>query len=188
MSKIQIPTVSIICLIGLIVIEPSVYLLLIFAAILCHELGHLCIMKMFGVGIRSVRILPVGISIVREEKLISYPREILLALSGPMINLVLFFALCRCEGYTAFFAFSNLFYGLVNLVPIKGLDGGAALENLLLCFFEPNTEARVMRAISVIFCVLLWMTGIYVVLILEGNISIFALAVFLFITVLMTKN
>ena len=188
MSKIKVPTVSIISLIGLIMIEPSVYLLLIFLSILCHELGHLILMRFFGVGVSSVVVLPVGIDIKKDDTLISYPRELMISLAGPIVNVILFLIFCSRPGYACFFAYSNLLYAIVNLVPVKGLDGGAALESLLLCFLDPFRADSVLRIFSILFCILLWMVGVYILLILDGNFSIFALAVFLFASVALREG
>lgn len=176
--KIKIPAVTIICLIGLIFIEPTVYLGLIFLSILLHEAGHLCVMALFGIGIESVTLLPIGIDIKRRQKYISYTKEIVLALAGIAVNMLAFFIFKKYE----FFAYTNLLYALINLIPIKGLDGGNALEAFLLSFLDLNRAERILKAVSFIFLIILWMTGVYILLVLNGNISIFALSVFLFLS------
>ncbi|MBQ3183016.1 MAG: hypothetical protein IJB57_05055 [Clostridia bacterium] len=178
MTKIKIPAITVICLIGLILIEPTVYLGLIFLSIFLHELGHLFVMAVFGIGIEKVTVLPIGIDIKRREKYISYPKELILALAGIAVNLIVFFI---CKKYE-FFAYTNLLYALINLIPIKGLDGGNALEAFLLSFLDLNRAERILKAVSFIFLIILWMTGVYILLVLNGNISIFALSVFLFLS------
>ena len=181
MPKIKIPIVTVICLAGLILIEPTVYLGLIFLSILLHEAGHLCVMAIFGIGIESVTLLPVGIDIKRRQKYISYPKELILALAGIAVNLSVFFIFRKYE----FFAYTNLLYALINLIPIKGLDGGNALEAFLLSVCEYERAERTARAVSFVFLVFLWMLGVYILFVLNGNISIFALSVFLFISTIM---
>ncbi len=183
MNRFKIPIISIICLVGLILIEPTEYLMMIMLSVACHEAGHLTVMKLLGIDIESVTVLPVGIDIKRRERIISYPEEIFLAISGAMVNILLFFIFNRY----GFFAYSNLLYAIINLIPIKGLDGGAALEAFLLCFFDPGRTERILKTVSVVFCVLLWMLGVYIVFMLDGNISIFALSVFLFASVILKK-
>lgn len=181
MPKIKIPPITAICLIGSIIIEPSVYTGLIFLSVLLHEAGHLLVMALFGIGIESVTVLPVGIDIKRREKYISYPEDIAVSLAGAAVNILVFFIFRSC----GFFAYTNLLYAAINLIPVKGLDGGYALEAFLLCFFSCEAAERLIRYISLCFCILLWMLGIYILLILDGNISIFALSVFLFVSVIM---
>ncbi|MBQ4561468.1 MAG: hypothetical protein IJA55_03940 [Clostridia bacterium] len=179
--KIKIPSITVICLAGLIFIEPTVYLGLIFLAVLLHEAGHLLVMVLFGIGVESVVLLPVGIDIKREQKYISYPREILLSLAGIAVNIAVFLLLC---GH-GFFACTNFLYALINLMPVKGLDGGNALEAILLCFVDPDRAEKIAGIISYVFLFLLWLAGIYILLVLNGNISVFALSVFLFTSTIM---
>lgn len=183
MPRLKLPPISAICLIGFILIEPSVYLGLILLSILIHEAGHLAVMAAFGIGIEEITVLPLGINIKRKEKYISYPQEAVLSLGGAAANLLMFFIF----GEYSFFAYTNLLYAAVNLLPIKGLDGGYALEAFLLCFFSYESTQKVLRTVSFVFCIFLWMIGTYIFLILNGNISIFALSVFLFITVIMKE-
>ncbi len=178
MTKVKIPIITLICLTGLLLIEPTVYLGLVFLSILLHEAGHLCVMAFFGIGIESVTLLPIGIDIKRQRKYISYTKEIILALAGIAVNLLVFFIFKEYE----FFAYTNLLYALINLIPIKGLDGGNALEAFLLSCFDMERADRVLRAVSFVFIILLWMFGVYILFILNGNISIFALSVFLFLS------
>lgn len=181
MTKIKVPIVTVICLIGLIFIEPTVYLGLIFLSILLHEAGHLLVMALLGISIERVTLLPIGIDIKRHQKYISYPKEMILALAGIAVNLLVFIIFRKYE----FFAYTNLLYALINLIPIKGLDGGCALEAFLLSVCDYDTADRILKTITFIFLWLLWMTGVYVLLVLNGNISIFALSVFLFVSVIM---
>lgn len=173
--KIKIPIITVICLIGLIFIEPTVYLGLIFLSVLLHEAGHLFVMALFGIGIERITVLPIGIDIKKRQKYISYPKEIILALAGIAVNLLVFFIFKKYE----FFAYTNLLYALINLIPVKGLDGAYALEAFLLSFFECDTVDKILKTLSFIFLIILWMLGVYILFVLNGNISIFALSVFL---------
>lgn len=178
MSKVKIPTVTVISLIGLIFIEPTLYLGLIFLSVLLHEAGHLSVMLALGIEIEKITVLPIGIDIKRKRKYISYPKEIILALAGAAVNILVFFIFKKYE----FFAYTNLLYALINLLPVKGLDGGNALGAFLCSMLDIDIAERVQKAVSFAFVILLWMLGIYILFLLNGNISIFALSVFLFIS------
>lgn len=181
LPEIRIPIVTVICLVGLIIIEPSVYLGLILLSVLLHETGHFAAMLALGVRVEKITVLPLGIDMKRQEKYISYPRQMLIDLAGITVNLIMFFVFRGCE----FFAYTNLLYALINLLPVKGLDGGNALEALLLFLCSYDRAHRILRGVSLVFLILLWMLGVYILFILNGNISIFALSVFLFVTVIM---
>ncbi|MBR5514578.1 MAG: hypothetical protein IKU52_00070, partial [Clostridia bacterium] len=88
-----------------------------------HELGHLLVMKLFGITIDSVHILPLGIDIKASPMLISYKKQIIISLAGAAVNIILFLIFCLYSS-CLFFSYFNLLYGLFNMLPIKGLDGG----------------------------------------------------------------
>lgn len=175
-SIFRIPIFSLLCLISFFIIEPTSYLLIILSAVLCHELGHLILMRCFSVDIASVTLLPLGIDIRPGTRLISYRRQAMISLGGAAVNILLFL-IFRLN--SPFLAYTNLLYAVFNLLPIKGLDGGEALFSLLSCIADEELCDRILKLTSIIFCILLWLAGIYILFILNGNISIFALSVFL---------
>ncbi len=176
---IKLPPITVICLSVLILLSPLRNLLIVFFSIIIHEVGHLVTMVLMGSGIESITLLPVGIDIKRKEKYIPYPYEIILSLAGPVANVITFFVFGKYQ----FFAWTNLLYASINLLPVKGLDGGNALEAFLLLICPIDKAERIIKSVSCVFGILLWITGIYILLILNGNISIFALSLFLLISI-----
>lgn len=113
----------------------SVFTVLIFAAAFVHEAGHLVCLKASGVNIYGITILPFGAVIRSDAEKLTYRKEAQAALAGPFAGLcaaavsgVLFFVFR--DPYTLFFAAANLTLSFVNLVPVRTLDGGRALEAL----------------------------------------------------------
>ena len=113
----------------------SVFTVLIFAAAFVHEAGHLVCLKASGVNIYGITILPFGAVIRSDAEKLTYRKEAWAALAGPLAGLcaaavsgVLFWVLR--DPYTLFFAAANVTLSLVNLVPVRTLDGGRALEAL----------------------------------------------------------
>lgn len=111
----------------------SVFTVLIFAAAFVHELGHLICLKTNGVNIYGITVLPFGAVIRSDAEKLTYRKETWAALAGPFAGLcaaavsgVLFLVLR--DPYTLFFAAANVTLSLVNLVPVRTLDGGRALE------------------------------------------------------------
>ncbi len=111
----------------------SVFTVLIFAAAFVHEAGHLVCLKASGVNIYGITILPFGAVIRSDAEKLTYRKEAQAALAGPLAGLcaaavsgVLFWVLR--DPYTLFFAAANVTLSLVNLVPVRTLDGGRALE------------------------------------------------------------
>ena len=121
-------------------------------AALCHEAGHLLAMRFCGLHVESVSIYPFGADIRVRETLCSYTTDCIVALSGPVVNLSLggvFFLIFRAFPAAPLLctAASHLLLCLVNLFPVKGLDGGAALYSLLARSGGENAE-RVFSCVS----------------------------------------
>lgn len=111
----------------------SVFTVLIFAAAFVHEAGHLVCLKASGVNIYGITILPFGAVIRSDAEKLTYRKEAWAALAGPLAGLcaaavsgVLFWVLR--DPYTLFFAAANVTLSLVNLMPVRTLDGGRAFE------------------------------------------------------------
>lgn len=129
--------------------------LLVFAAFACvvlHEFGHALTARRFGVKTRDITILPIG-GIARLERIPSEPRqELLIALAGPPVNLViagLVWLLGVAVGRERFdsllpgasvfgehsfiwqLTYFNLFIAGFNLIPAFPMDGGRILRALL---------------------------------------------------------
>ncbi len=178
---IHIPPITFLTLALLCLIEPTPYLAQMLAAALLHEAGHLAAIGLCGAGVKRITVLPFGIDIERKTKILPLQREFFISLSGPLVNLWTFALICLFGGTPGFFAFSNLFLAVFNLLPIKSLDGGEAFYTLLLKLTHPYKASRIANAVSIFFIILIWIAGSYILLFLNGNLSVFALAVFLFI-------
>lgn len=103
--------------------------------------------------------------------------EVCIALSGPLFNLLgalagsLLLLSIRSAGVLLFVA-ANLFLALVNLIPVRGTDGGNALFYTLLPFFPPDVCTRTCAVVSgaaravfaLLFALSLYATG--------GNLSL----------------
>ncbi len=101
---------------------------LLMAAALLHELGHGTIILLYGNTIESVRLIPCGIDIRYREQHFSYGADILIALAGPLANLLTAVLLSVCLGdEAAYFIGLNLLLCFFNLLPLYPLDGGKAL-------------------------------------------------------------
>ena len=75
------------------------------------------------------------------------------------------------------FAMVSLTLSAVNLLPVKGLDGGVVTEHLLERLYIPEKAERISCILSGIFAVLLWLTALRIQLRVGTNISLLALSV-----------
>jgi stage IV sporulation protein FB len=143
------------------------FVMLVLSAVI-HEIGHILAIRRLGYRARRVDVLPMGALIVCPES-ITYRDETVIALSGPISSAVASFAaFCiyslTFDEYIFFFAFINLTLAVFNLLPIKSLDGGKALNCFLLYKGKENCE-RICSAASVFAKVTL------VILMLAGVVS-----------------
>ena len=135
-----------------------------------HELGHLFAMKIVNCPPYSVVLRPGAVVINTTKTQKSYKQDILISLSGPLINLL---AACFCallvaiefkNGFLTSFMWVNVALALFNLLPTKGLDGGKILESLLLQKLSLKSVNVTMYALTTITIFLTLSTGIYIFL------------------------
>lgn len=96
-----------------------------------HELGHLAAIFILGVKIKMVKLSGFGIKIETEKSgIVPIYRSILILLSGPAANTILYILL-GFSGVYHQFAVLSLAAAVYNLLPYPQLDGGSAIELLI---------------------------------------------------------
>ncbi len=124
------------------------FIALFFCVVVMHELGHCLTARRFGIETHDITLLPIG-GLARLSRLPEKPsQELLIALAGPAVNVVLgvvLYLVLRAPPQERLLAgvrlvggdlLVNLFYanGLMavfNLVPAFPMDGGRVLRALL---------------------------------------------------------
>jgi stage IV sporulation protein FB len=115
-------------------------------AVLLHELGHALAFRRYGLESSIQFWILGGVTIPTDQAAAVTLREtqiLLVALAGPFVGLALGIVGLAIQAavagqadevrFAAFiWTFVNLGWGLFNLLPITGLDGGQALQHLLL--------------------------------------------------------
>lgn len=150
--SLTFPFVAVITLM-LILCEEEIVLISVLSSLL-HEAGHLAFMILFSVRPSAVYLGAFGIRIERDEECpVSYKREALIAMGGIMFNCmlsVLGVSVYLAKGFlwaAELFAV-NTFVALFNMLPIKLLDFGRCLENLLMLKYGVAKCVRIMSVIS----------------------------------------
>jgi Zn-dependent protease/CBS domain-containing protein len=157
-------------------LSAALSLLALFACVLLHEFGHILMARRFGVRTPDVILLPIG-GVARLERIPDEPRqELLIALAGPAVTLViaaLSLAVLRLTGsqasvmhlsetqpFLAWIAGVNIFLLLFNLIPAFPMDGGRVLRALLASRLGLLRGTRIAATLGQTFAVLGGLYGI----------------------------
>lgn len=163
--------------------ESQMTFFIAFGTVLIHELFHLFAALILNVKVYSVIIMPFGMTLRLDNKVLRTPqKEALIALAGPLSNaLMLIFAHIFKGSSPNFFLFLVINYALLflNLLPVPPLDGGRVLR----CFFIKNfglmSGMRIMRKISKAFIFIIFALGIILLITFRSNISLIMIGAFL---------
>ncbi|MCB1369923.1 MAG: site-2 protease family protein [Rhodobacteraceae bacterium] len=167
-------------------------ILLLFFCVVLHEYGHALTARRFGIGTRSITILPIG-GLALLDSMPKDPRqEILVALAGPAVNLVIAAVLwlglaaagrggaltgADLAGGTILptLLAANLLLAVFNMLPAFPMDGGRVLRAALSFRMDRVRATRLAARIGQALAVALGFLG------LTGNPFLVLIAVFVWI-------
>jgi Zn-dependent protease len=152
--------------------------LAVFVVVVLHECGHALTARRYGIRTRDITLLPIG-GIARLERMPRAPRqEVLVALAGPAVNLLLaalLYGVLALAGATAILPALerataaatltsvlaqliaiNLWLAAFNLLPAFPMDGGRVLRALIAMRTHDYvkataTAARIGRGFALLF-------------------------------------
>lgn len=111
-------------------------MLLVFASVLLHELGHAVVARRLGVGIAGIELSIFG----GAAKMVDTPRtpmhELLIAAAGPVVSIILGGLGLGLGAFTGsqllwWLGATNFILAMFNLIPALPMDGGRILRALL---------------------------------------------------------
>lgn len=168
-------------------------MIMIFAII--HELGHLIAGMLLGMKAEKIEIKPFGVTIdfniKRKDYIVKIKKgnllevkKILVALAGPMTNVLIIFILVIPTMFQInqeekmLMIFSNVTLILFNILPFYPLDGGRALKGIIYILKGKQTAEKYIYYISYITLVIMTVISSIAILYLK-NIAIFLVIIFL---------
>ncbi len=191
--KIKISFFAVLMVISLFLSHSYLSLLALLAAAL-HELAHIGAARLCRIRLCELRLGIFGAALQTYENISSYLGEILTALAGPLFNIVSGVAICLLWGahlaeheFLMMFAFSSLFLGTLNLLPVKDFDGGRILYCLLEYCFSPRVAISTLKLLSFTVILSLWLLSVYLLLRLGASLSLFIFSLALFAKIFVTE-
>lgn len=178
--------IFLIALVFLLVNQIYMYILFMIFAII-HEYFHLLAGIILGYKVKSIRIMPLGLSIAFNEKEEEYNtkikksnfnnvKKIIILLMGPISNIVIafFFMLLNM----AIPVYINVLIAIFNLLPIYPLDGGQILNRLSRIIYGNFEAYKISNSVNnIIMSILTALASIG--LLYTKNIAIIFIIIFL---------
>jgi stage IV sporulation protein FB len=176
---------------------------LLFVCVTLHELGHALAARRYGIGTRSILLLPIG-GVANLERMPEKPtQELVIAIAGPLVNVVIAIVLLPLAlllnsngagdllgGQTmvnnirepgivnlaTFLVAMNVMLVIFNLLPAFPMDGGRVLRAFLAMAMPYRTATRTAVLVGRLMAVGFAMFGIF-----SGNIGLLLVAFFVYV-------
>ncbi len=151
----------------------------VFGCVALHELGHAVAASWFGIRTRDITLSPLG-GVARLENMPDKPwPEIVIALAGPAVNVViaiLLAGLLFVDGSSVMGAISagspladltarvliaNVFLVLFNLIPAFPMDGGRVFRAGMSLFVGRETATELAAGLGSVLAVLFVLGGLF---------------------------
>jgi len=137
----------------------------LFGSVLLHELGHALMAATYGISTRDITLYPFGGIAAIEQEPNPGLEEFFIAIAGPAVNFILAGLLAPGlflgSHVISFLVMINLVMGIFNLIPAFPMDGGRILRSVLAARLGKEKGTRLSLNISLVWCVLFLLVGVY---------------------------
>lgn len=159
-------------------VEGVLFIIAVFGCVLLHEFGHVLMARRFGVRTPDITLLPIG-GLARLEKMPEKPwQELLVAIAGPAVNVVIAGILALFYGFAILadpgaleemimrpsfgerLMLVNVVLVFFNMIPAFPMDGGRVLRALLAMVMPYGKATEVAAAIGQFLAVLGGLVGL----------------------------
>ncbi len=157
-------------------------------AALLHEGGHILAAWTVGVPVGRLRLDLFGAR-MSLSGLLSYRREFFIAAAGPLSNLIssaLAFPVWHhagkpTDGGITLFLVASFGLAVINLLPVRSLDGGRMLRCLLAHTISERAADGILTVTTAFFLGTLWLLSVYALLRIGEMMTLFAFSLSLLI-------
>ena len=157
---------------------------IVFASVVLHELGHALVAMHAGISPKAIILLPIGgVTLLDETQqpvepgVVTWKRDIRIAMMGPLVNLVIAFAAAsillavapeiqlwakpyiHSDNLPRSLVWVNLFLAGFNLLPAYPMDGGRVLRAIFSRGMDPVHATRRAVTIGQAFAMLFMLVG-----------------------------
>jgi Zn-dependent protease/CBS domain-containing protein len=170
----------------------------LFTLVLLHELGHSLAAMGYGIGVKDISRLPIG-GVARLERMPEKPfQELVVALAGPAVNVLLAMILLPIvlglaaaqpgpltlggglqagglSGLLTFLLTANISLAIFNMIPAFPMDGGRVFRAVLGLFVDFPRATRLAVVVGRVLAVGLGLVGIF-----TGQFFLALIALFIF--------
>jgi len=157
------------------------FVLSLFVCVTLHELGHALAAKRYGIKTTDITLYPIG-GVARLEKMPENPKhELVVALAGPLVNVVIMLLLLPVifgfawpeneeaqrtfvidqSSFLPMLGVVNVWLALFNLIPAFPMDGGRVLRALLSMQLNRVKATEVAATIGQIIAIGFVFAGFY---------------------------
>jgi len=168
-----------------------VFIVLLFVCVLLHELGHVFAARRYGIQTPDVTLLPIG-GVAQLERIPEKPsEELVVALAGPAVNLVIALALTLILGglpspesgtqvqnpavsLLGRLAWVNVTLAVFNLIPAFPMDGGRVLRAMLAYRLGYGRATKIAAGVGQAVAFALGLAGLF------GNPMLLFIALFVY--------
>ena len=185
-TKIYVSPFALILMTALAFSKDALLLYMVLGSACIHEAAHILCIKLLGAEIQRVSIYPFGADMQMESSCLSYKKEVWVALSGPFASLFAaivssIFLSWFSNVYMLFLQIANFAFFAVNILPVRGLDGGRALLCLLLSKLEFSSAYKIYMIVSSAAFGILCVLSIFVLYATKYNLSLVFMCAYLFV-------